>query len=201
MTYTEEEFNTAIEKFKSEYKEVAKKEITSKIDEMFKDVSKQIAAQVDAQVKETGNLVDSSKYKWSKLLNDVSGFHGKFDIPINESPGFCDKEAMQFRANFIQEEFDEFKDAIETNDLPEAFDALIDIVYIALGTIDMMGLTNEEFCLLWNDVVRANMSKVRSTGDNDPLSKRKSKLDIVKPHDFVAARSVEITEQIIADRA
>ena len=196
LKYTQQDFDDFKETYKDEFAiqhEKAIQEEIAKIPPIREDFIDKFHDSIKADI-------EQYKSKFSKLLHDVALFHRKFEIPINETPGFCTAEAMKFRADFIQEEFDEFKHAIETNDLPEAFDALIDIVYIALGTVDMMGLTTEEFCELWNDVVRANMSKVRSTGDDDPLSKRKSSFDVVKPADFVPARSIEITESIINNR-
>lgn len=110
------------------------------------------------------------------LFQDVERFHQKFARQPLTTPGFLDPEAEKFRTNFLQEEFDEFKKALAERDLAEALDALIDLTWVALGTAHLMGLP---FNAGWDEVVRANMSKVAATRADQ--SKRGYALDIVKP--------------------
>jgi predicted HAD superfamily Cof-like phosphohydrolase len=56
-------------------------------------------------------------------------------------------------------------------------DALIDLVYVAMGTAHLLGLPWEA---LWNEVQIANMRKVRAAADASD-SKRGSAFDVVKP--------------------
>ena len=113
--------------------------------------------------------------------SDIQTFHHKFEIECATRPGILDIDIMVFRSNFMQEELDEFITAVYANDLETAFDSLIDLIWVAKGTADMMGISENMWNEGWQEVVRANMDKVRATGTHDPRSKRKHKLDIVKP--------------------
>lgn len=123
-------------------------------------------------------------------FEDVQDFHAKFGVPVASSPTIPDNETYKFRRKFMQEEIDEFEAAYldlkvgvitEAQALHEMADALVDLVYVAMGTADMMGLPWQK---LWDEVQRANMSKVRATDASQ--SKRGSALDVVKPEGWVA---------------
>lgn len=111
-------------------------------------------------------------------LADVQAFHLKFKVPEPSEPSLLNKEAFDFRTKFLQEELDEFVRDHANGDMLKAADALVDLVYVALGTVVMMGLA-PCWSSLWNAVQRANMAKVRATGASQ--SKRGSALDVVKP--------------------
>ena len=87
-------------------------------------------------------------------------------------------DAVQFRADFMQEELDEFRMAVKDGDQAKAFDALLDLCYVTLGTAHLMGFPWPEGMA---EVQRANMSKERATSSGDPRSKRGHALDVVKP--------------------
>ena len=111
---------------------------------------------------------------------DVCAFHEKFGLTYNGKPRSLDSNTTNFRRIFLQEELTEFGLAAENNDLPGMADALVDLVYVAMGTAYMMGLPWQQ---LWNEVQRANMSKVRA--DDETQSKRGSSLDVIKPAGWV----------------
>ena len=118
-------------------------------------------------------------------FNDVGDFHRKFGLPYygdGSAPRLPDPDVALFRGKFLQEELDEFEDAVAAGDLSDAADALADLVYVALGTAHMMGLPFDD---IWKEVQRANMTKVRASGSDDPLSKRNHRLDVVKPVGFM----------------
>lgn len=115
-------------------------------------------------------------------FDDVAAFHVRFDLPRPMTPRLLDPATQLFRSDFMQEELNEFWIACNPSynmkpDLAKAADALIDLVYVAMGTAVMMGLPWQE---LWNEVQRANMEKVRARADGAD-SKRGSALDVVKP--------------------
>lgn len=134
--------------------------------------------------------------KQSNNFRDVGDFHTKFGLPVSEGqPLKMDREAWAFRLKFLQEEINELAEALgaetETGDLavswvlpeqdsfvshPDAFDALIDLVYVALGTAHLAGYPWEAG---WNKVQEANMAKVRASSAEE--SKRGSSLDVIKP--------------------
>ena len=68
-------------------------------------------------------------------------------------------------------------------EMDEMADALIDLVYVAMGTAVMMGLPWQQ---LWDDVQRANMSKVRGT------THRGHTVDVSKPPGWVGPKTMEI---------
>lgn len=126
---------------------------------------------------------------------DVEDFSEKFDIPKLDVPDFLDLEAHDFRVKFMEEELQEFIDATKRNDLGTAADSLIDLVYVAMGTAVMMGLTDEDWQELWNDVQRANMSKERCT--DSAKSTRGTTLDVIKPTGWREPQSKQIIKDII----
>lgn len=112
-------------------------------------------------------------------LEDVHEFQTKFGIPMKRTPEFLDEDAYKFRVNFMREELQEFLDACAAQNLPEAADALGDLVYVAMGLALMMGLPWAD---IWDEIHKANLTKVRVTGADQ--SKRGSMLDVVKPEGF-----------------
>jgi predicted HAD superfamily Cof-like phosphohydrolase len=107
---------------------------------------------------------------------DVKQFHRKYGVPVSETPSLLSPEKLEFRTKFLREELNEFINGASEGNLEKMGDALIDLVYVALGTAHMMGLPWQ---LMWNEVQLANMRKVRATDPSQ--SKRGSALDVVKP--------------------
>ncbi len=117
--------------------------------------------------------------------DDVGAFHYKFGLPsageprtLAEAPHLLEQRDFEFRLAFLLEEIQELIRAHSKGDLVGSADALIDLVYVAMGAGHMMGLPWQP---LWNEVQRANLAKERATGDHDPRSKRGYAKDIVKP--------------------
>lgn len=125
-------------------------------------------------------------------FRDVYTFHQKFGLlPTPATPHFLDQETLAFRLKFMREELDEFIEGHTTGNMADTGDALVDLVYVALGTAVMMGLPFDE---MWAEVQRANMTKERCTDPAD--SKRGSALDVIKPpgwtppqHDVILKRA------------
>lgn len=112
-------------------------------------------------------------------FNDVGDFHVRFGLPRSGRPGGqpdFDPELMTFRIKFMEEELDEFTEAVDQGDHAGAFDALIDLVYVAMGTAHFLNYPWERG---WDEVQRANMTKVRAQSAEE--SKRGSTFDVVKP--------------------
>ncbi|CAB4143255.1 Phosphoribosyl-ATP pyrophosphohydrolase-like [uncultured Caudovirales phage] len=116
-------------------------------------------------------------------FNNVEEMHAKFGFTVGYYPEMLPRKVMLARAMFIKEELDELMNAIASNDLPEAADALIDIVYVAKGTAVMMGLPWEP---LWDDVHRANMTKEKG------LTKRGMDEDLIKPPGWEPPDTIQI---------
>jgi len=112
----------------------------------------------------------------SILEQDIRNFHEKFGIDYDGPPRELPGDLSQFRLDFMQEELYEYELACEEGDLPAQFDALIDLVYVALGTAHMQGFPFTEG---WDLVHDANMKKRRVISASE--SKRNSPYDLVKP--------------------
>lgn len=107
---------------------------------------------------------------------DIIDFHNKFGLKYDGKPMLLDKNTTDFRIKFIQEELNELIHSSSNKDIVGMADALVDIVYVAMGTAYMMGLPWQE---LWSEVQRSNMEKVRALSSSE--SKRNTSLDVVKP--------------------
>lgn len=142
-------------------------------------------------------------------FQDVGAFHLKFDLPHHGdgvAPHLLDVDAFRFRVAFMLEELAEYAEAqgakrlavslasiashvdlivpeLDEGNLPDALDALVDLSYIVLGSAHLGRLPFDE---AWAEVQRANMTKERASGADDPRSKRGHQLDVVKPSDFAA---------------
>lgn len=115
----------------------------------------------------------------SSNFDDVGAFHRKFDLPVTTDgrPREIDSDLIGFRWRFLIEELGEFFDGMADNDHAQMFDALIDLVYVALGTAHLL---NYPWQRGWDAVQAANMGKIRAARDGSD-SKRGSGWDVVKP--------------------
>jgi predicted HAD superfamily Cof-like phosphohydrolase len=97
-------------------------------------------------------------FKSLDALNQVGEFHKTFKAPIQRTPGIPDPARAKLRYDLLAEELAEFREAIETNDLVGAADALCDLQYVLAGAVLEFGL-GQDFVDLFNEVHRSNMSK------------------------------------------
>jgi predicted HAD superfamily Cof-like phosphohydrolase len=141
---------------------------------------------------------------WSNF-DDVGYFHRKFGLTSVTHEGYhprhVPQELLEFRIKFMLEELMEFIEAagyklaidpIEQTshllkisdrvDHAKMFDALIDEVYVALGTAHLLGYPWQQG---WDQVQAANMAKVRAQKDGSD-SARGSSFDVVKPEGWIA---------------
>ena len=123
---------------------------------------------------------------------EVAAFHEKYGLTYDGKPRLLDEDTVKFRLKFLEEELMEFRVSALNDDLPGMADALIDLVYVAMGTAYMMGLPWQP---LWNEVQRANMTKVRASSQGQ--SKRGSALDVIKPEGW---RGPDIEGVLVAAR-
>lgn len=94
--------------------------------------------------------------KWQK---DVEDFHKAIEAKIPKRPSLMGYN-FRLRGDLLREEVEEFISACadENNpDWPGMIDALIDVIYIAIGGAVTMGVDLEPF---WAEVHSANMRKV-----------------------------------------
>jgi predicted HAD superfamily Cof-like phosphohydrolase len=100
--------------------------------------------------------------KEARALHGVGEFHETFDLPVLDTPQIPHEDRCRLRVNLLQEELDEFKEAIEDKNIVEVADALCDLQYVLSGAILEFGL-GEFFADLFAEVQRSNMSKVCAT--------------------------------------
>lgn len=111
------------------------------------------------------------------MIQDVADFHRRIlGQPQAESPSLLSHQFVIERFRFMQEELDEYLEAGFKGDIVGAADGLADIVYVALGTMHIMGLPTAE---IWNAVQKANMTKERG------MTKRGNAFDAFKPPGWV----------------
>ena len=126
----------------------------------------------------------------ANLILDIDRFHKRFGFKKNNNIGIPDDaELVNFRTSFLMEELAEYTNAIVKKDTAKALDALVDIVYIALGTA---WLFNLPFDKAWKEIQAANMKKVRA---KDKTGKRGTKFDVIKPKEFKEPNIERIIEE------
>lgn len=116
------------------------------------------------------------------MMQDIEEFHKKFELVYEGAPRFLPDDLAKFRLMFMSEELDEYFDASGVGNEPnleKQLDALVDLVYVALGTAYLHGFGNGKFNEAWRRVHAANMTKVRALRAED--STRGSTYDVVKP--------------------
>lgn len=112
------------------------------------------------------------------MFGDIKAFHKKFDLCQPSMPQELSSHLSEFRTKFMQEELDEYTKA---KNLEDRLDALVDLVYVVLGTAYLHGF---DFNEAWRRVHHANMQKVRVK--TACRSKRGSAYDVVKPDGWKA---------------
>ena len=111
----------------------------------------------------------------NKEFKKVKDFHKAFDSPVSETPVMLTKERAEARAGFMREEIDEF---IESDNIYEQADAMIDLIYFALGTLVEMGVKPGE---IFDIVHKANMTKLWSDGK---VHYREGDKKVIKPPEW-----------------
>lgn len=122
----------------------------------------------------------------NKEWNDVKEFQLKFGHPTADRPQKMDPERALKRYHWMLEEINEF---LEADEIVEQADAMIDVMYFALGTLVEMGIRPDA---LFQIVQNANMAKlwpdgkphynaegktIKPAGWEDPHGKLKAEID------------------------
>lgn len=131
----------------------------------------------------------------TRMWNDIEEFHTKFKLSYGGAPRVLPEDMTDFRIKFLQEELDEYKrawgdirmDGDSLKSREDMLDALVDLVYVALGTAYLHGFN---FAEAWRRVQVANMAKVRVERIED--SKRGSKFDVVKPTGWTPPSHIDL---------
>ena len=98
-----------------------------------------------------------------KQLDSVAEFHNAFSVRNEKDPMIIPYNLWNLRADMMQEELDEYKEACKEEKILEVADALADQLYILCGTILAHGMQDiiED---VFNEVHRSNMSKLGIDG-------------------------------------
>ena len=91
----------------------------------------------------------------------VGLFMKTFGQEVKKKPGLSSEKINKLRISLINEELEEFKEAIKNNDLKETVDALTDILYVTYGAGHAFGV-NLDKC--FDEVQQSNMSKLGEDG-------------------------------------
>lgn len=108
----------------------------------------------------------------ANMIADISAMHKKFGFHTELR---TNGEFLKFRWNFIVEEFNEMKEALENEDTEGFIDGGIDLIVVILGLFDLFGVDAQHS---WNVVHDANMSKERG---NNPSREGSGGVDLIKP--------------------
>lgn len=133
------------------------------------------------------------------LIEDMAHMHDHYGVhgAIEKLDAEKLKMFLKFRIDFLQEELDEMIKAYNEggeNAADDTVDALIDLVVVALGTLDAFRVNSYE---AWNRVYEKNMEKevgVKASRPN-PLGLP----DLIKPEGWTApthADNVGLLEQV-----
>jgi predicted HAD superfamily Cof-like phosphohydrolase len=125
------------------------------------------------------------------MYNKVLQFRKAMHLPIGDKPTMLEPSESSYFSRFILEELSEYMKACEDGDLPEAADALVDLIYVALGCAHAMGLP---FDKMFDIVHAANMRK--QPANNYIRSLRGNHFDIVKPQGWIAPQG-EIAQCLV----
>jgi predicted HAD superfamily Cof-like phosphohydrolase len=113
----------------------------------------------------------------TEAFEAVKAFHMAFNHPVNESqPSRLNFERKMARSSWMQEELDEYNDA---KNMTEEADALIDLIYFAIGTFVEMGLDPS---YIFDIVQEANMSKLFPDGKPHYNTQNK----VIKPKEWIS---------------
>ena len=115
-------------------------------------------------------------------VGDIAMMHNKYKTrEWVEDPANAEKlkAFLQFRIDFLNEEYQETVDAFNAEDPEEIVDGLIDICVIAIGTMDAFGVDASK---AWDAVLAANMKK--SVGVKEGRPNPLGVPDLVKDEDW-----------------
>lgn len=122
----------------------------------------------------------------TNLINDIREMHRKYDVDgwVARHEAEPDMESLKkllaFRVSMLEEEFNETKDALAAEDPEEIVDGLIDIIVIALGTLDIY---NVDTARAWDQVHSANMDK--QVGQKPSRPNPLKLPDMIKPEGWI----------------
>lgn len=114
-----------------------------------------------------------------QLYEFIGDFQAKFNMKAKD----MNMDRLLFRLSLAEEEFHELDTAIATEDPEGVVDALIDQAYIALGTLELLGVDVRKAFL---EVHMCNMAKECGIKtDRIYTLAQDDEFDVIKPKDWV----------------
>tara|TARA_R110000868_G_scaffold16971_1_gene75219 strand:- start:1610 stop:2083 length:474 start_codon:yes stop_codon:yes gene_type:complete len=102
----------------------------------------------------------------------------------NRTTPTIDKSDADFVINFIQEELDELKQAVEENNIVGVLDAILDITYVGLGNGALVFGLKDKIEEGYAEVQASNLSKVCKTEEEARLTVIKRSAEQGRPCHF-----------------
>lgn len=111
----------------------------------------------------------------------VREFHETYECQIADKPHVnVDQAVIKLRENILDEEVEELSVAMHTANIVEIGDAIVDCIYILIGTAHVYGI-GDILNSLFAEVHRSNMSKLDENGK--PIFREDGKV-LKGPHYF-----------------
>lgn len=123
------------------------------------------------------------------LTAAIAEFHEKFELAYRGAPRQLPPDLQHFRTKFMREELHEYEEAVILGHKAKQLDALVDLVYVAVGTAYLSGF---DFNAAFQRVHLANMKKVRTQSEAE--STRGSTYDVVKPPGWTPPDLTDLVE-------
>lgn len=113
------------------------------------------------------------------LVTKIVQFRSSFKLPMRNTPSVLTKRDYDLHYKLGKEELDEYLEACEEGNKVEILDALIDRLYILIGTFVHHGMSD---CIeeAFNEVHSSNMSKLDKNGN--PIYREDGK--VLKSNNF-----------------
>lgn len=122
------------------------------------------------------------------IFEDLREFTKMMGLPLDLKT--FPYELQAFRDRLLKEEVTEYEDAVLLKQKEKQLDALIDIIYVATGTIIMHGWDGEE---AWRRVHNANMKKYPGMpGEGKQRAKDTGMVDAIKPEGWKAPKLIDL---------
>ena len=150
-------------------------QLEKKQEELIKLLRNQV---IDLSMMSKIELGDDVIEKWNRLNKEIADLKQSYVPFISEVEEFnavmgkswqnrqtptINPEDAQFVINFIQEELDELKHAVEENNIVEILDAILDITYVGLGNGTLVFGLKDKITPAYAEVQASNLSKICKT--------------------------------------
>ncbi len=153
MTQLEKKQEELINLLKDQLQDIS---IMSKI-ELGDDVVKEIVS----LNKDIESLTTTPQIPFISEVEEFNNAMGK--SWQNRTTPTINKADAQFVIDFIQEELDELKEAVQDNNIVEVFDALLDVTYVGLGNGALVFGLKDKMEKGYAEVQASNLSKICKT--------------------------------------